>query len=169
MKKYLKLLTFFSFTCFLMGCGTQKAPETIAQSLIQHYQSGQFKEAFRLFLPQSEAYQVAELIGKPQGFLKANGVEGEASYQERIVELLKAKRNTLKISWRQIKFEKLVIKSSKKHLESLEVIEGVLFFKGKVVFQQAIKLVKFKGRLYLWEVGKLDRDRSFKKRLSAHL
>ncbi|HAS39412.1 MAG TPA: hypothetical protein DCS93_02995 [Microscillaceae bacterium] len=159
MKTYLKISLIFSLTYFLTGCGAKQTSETVAQTLVQYYQSNQFQEAFQLFLPQSEAYQVAEVIGKSKSFLKANGVGGEAEYREHIADVLKAKRNSLKIPWKQVKFEKLTIKTTKKHLESLEMLEGLLLLKGKVMFQQPVKLVKFKGRLYLWEVGKLDRHR----------
>ncbi|OJJ23510.1 hypothetical protein BKI52_03870 [marine bacterium AO1-C] len=162
MKAFFKLSIFILLVHLLTGCGAQQTPETIAQTLIKHYQSGEFKQAVQLFLPQSDAYRVAEVIDIPKGFLRAGGVTGEADYKERIANVLKAKRNSLKISWKQVKFEKLEIKSTKKHLASLETLQGVLLLKGKVMFQQAIKLVKFQGSLYLWEVGELDRYRASK-------
>ncbi len=146
----------------LVGCNSSQTPKTVAQALLKHYQTGQFKSVTGLFLPQSEAYRVAEIVGAPKDFLKIKGVEGETNYQARIMDILKAKRNGFKIHWAQTKFEKIIVKSTKKHLESLETQEVLLLFKGKTLFQQPIKLVKFKGNTYLWEVGEFDRFRASK-------
>lgn len=162
MKAFFKFSIFGFISLLLASCGTPQTPETIAQKLIVHYQKGDFQNATQLFLPQKEAYQVAEIIGTPKGFLKSNGLEGNSEYQSRIGQTLKAKRNVFKISWKQIKFKTLQVKTTKKHLESLETLDALLLFQGEIIFQQPVRLIKFKGKFYLWQVAAFDRYRGNK-------
>lgn len=162
MKAFFKLSIFTCISFLLASCGTPQSPDTIAQKLILHYQKGDFQNAAQLFLPQTEAYQVADMIGVPKEFLKSNGLEGDSEYQNRIRKTLKAKRNSFNISWNQVKFKALQVKTTKKHLESLETLDALLLFQGKITFQQPVRLVKFKGKFYFWQVGVFDRYRGNK-------
>jgi hypothetical protein len=106
---------------------------------------------------------VSDEVNHLPAYIKKQRAESDQIYQQRIARQVAKKQQAFKINWKSVKFTKVVIDASKHYSEALQTIDLRIIFKGKVDFQQKVKLVKIKGKLYLWQLGEFDRYRQAKK------
>lgn len=161
---YLKTSFFVCLLAWLAGCQTHHlSPEAFAKKIIDNYQQAQPEQMAALFTDRATAIMVSDEVNHRPVYIQKQRAESDQVYQQRIARLVAQKQASFKINWKAIKFSKVVVDASKHYSETLQTIDLRIVFRGKVNFQQKVKLVKLKGTLYLWQLGEFDRYRQGKK------
>ncbi|EAY30019.1 hypothetical protein M23134_05352 [Microscilla marina ATCC 23134] len=150
--------------CWLNSCQPkQLSPQAFAQKVVQNYQQFKPDQMAALFTDRATAMMVSDLINHYPNYINKKRAESDQLYQQRIAHWVAQKQQSFKINWKMVKFDKVVVDASKRYGKSLQTIDLRIVFRGKVSFQQAVKLIKLKGKLYLWQLGGFDRYRQGKK------
>jgi hypothetical protein len=161
---YFKITLFLGLLTWLASCEPKHlSPEAFAKKIINNYQQAQPKQMATLFTDRATALMVSDEVNHLPAYIKKQRAESDQIYQQRIARQVAKKQQAFKINWKSVKFTKVVIDASKHYSEALQTIDLRIIFKGKVDFQQKVKLVKIKGKLYLWQLGEFDRYRQAKK------
>lgn len=161
---YLNIITYLGLSAWFVSCQPKHlSPEAFAKKIIGNYQQAKPKQMASLFADRATAIMVADEVNHHPVYIKKQRAENNQVYQQRIARQVAKKQQSFKINWKAVKFSKVVIDASKHYSEALQTIDLRIIFKGKVDFQQKVKLVKIKGKLYLWQLGEFDRYRQVKK------